>query len=209
MKTKQLAIFDFDGTITSCDSFMEFAIKSLGKSRLLGAIFVCLPWIISWKLKLIKGGVAKQKLFSILYSGRSHLWFVKQGEDFTSYVEACTRPITLQELHRHIELGHDVYIISASMPEWIRPWALKQGIPQDHVLGTECNVDERGIITGKFSTPNCFGPEKVRRLAAAIRNLSSYHITVYGDSAGDAQLFSIADTKILIEGQNTVIITKP
>lgn len=195
MKTKQLAVFDFDGTLTTCDTFVEFALKSAGRARLFSAMLCISPWLVAWKLRLIEGGRAKQKLFSALYAGRPHDWLVRQGEDFAISIDTYSRPEIVQALHKHIERGYDVYIVSASLPEWIRPWALKQGIPADHVIGTECEIDERGTITGKFATPNCYGPEKVRRLAAAIGDLSSYHITAYGDSAGDTDLFAVADIR--------------
>ena len=60
-------------------------------------------------------------------------------------------------------------------------------------LCTEMEVAE-GRVTGKFSTPNCYGPEKVRRLKEQLRlTRSLYIITAYGDSRGDKELLDFAD----------------
>lgn len=197
-KAIQLVVFDFDGTITLCDTFIEFAKKAIGKSRLFKTIIYCSPWLAAWKLGIIAGGSAKQKLFAAIYRGRSYDWLVKQGEKFAGIIESFTRQEILQALHDYTTKGCQVFILSASMPEWIRPWASRHGILADHVIGTECEVDDNGIITGEFATPNCYGAEKVRRLTDVVGDLSSYYITAYGDSKGDFDLFAIADTKIKV-----------
>jgi phosphoserine phosphatase len=58
-------------------------------------------------------------------------------------------------------------------------------------LSTQIEVSS-GILTGRFSTRNCNGFEKVKRLSDCI-NISSCHLIVYGDSPGDFALIDIAN----------------
>lgn len=44
-----------------------------------------------------------------------------------------------------------------------------------------------------FSTPNCYGAEKVKRLLTKYPDRDFYRLVVYGDSRGDRELLSIAD----------------
>ncbi len=58
------------------------------------------------------------------------------------------------------------------------------------------NEDEKiknGIVTGKFSTKNCYGIEKANRVQE-VYNFDDYdHIYAYGDSRGDKELLELAD----------------
>ena len=86
--------------------------------------------------------------------------------------------------------GNKIAIISASMPDWIRPWAQTVGIR--FVEGTGLEVREQ-TLTGRFSTPNCKGGEKVRRLRRLYPDFASETLHVYGDSSGDKELLALAD----------------
>jgi phosphoserine phosphatase len=72
---------------------------------------------------------------------------------------------------------------------WIKPWAEAQGM--ELICTRMKQVD--GIFTGEYDTPNCYGPEKLRRLKTRIPKLENYEaIYAYGDSKGDRELLSIA-----------------
>ena len=62
---------------------------------------------------------------------------------------------TIQRLREHVERGDTVYVISASLPEWVEPWCKNLGV--NTVLATEVEVDEDGRLTGRFKTKNCSG----------------------------------------------------
>lgn len=193
MKKDIVAAFDFDGTITSKDTFIEFAKHSVGMPKLLRGIIKSLPWLVLWKLHLCDGGVAKQHMFSILYKGMAYSDFLQHCENFAPLLDNITRKRIAERLDWHISSGHKTYIISASIPEWIIPWARKHGIPAYNILGTNIAIDHDSQITGTFSTPNCNGQEKVRRLSMAEANWGNCILYAYGNSAGDRPMLDIAD----------------
>ena len=137
-------------------------------------------------------------MFAALYAGHSREWLLENGRDFARDIARIERPETVAALDRHIADGDNVYIVSASLSEWITPWANSHSVSSDHVIATICEVSGRGILTGRFASENCYGAEKVRRLRQAVGDLSRYHITVYGDSIGDRELFGIAQEAIHI-----------
>lgn len=196
---ENLVVFDFDGTLTTSDSFVRFALRSVGKSRFAGAVFRCAPYLAAWKCRLISGGRAKERLFAALYAGHSREWLLENGRDFARDIARLERPETVKALERHIADGDNVYIVSASLSEWIVPWANTRSVPADHVIATICEINGRGILTGRFASKNCYGAEKVRRLRQVTGDLSKYHITVYGDSKGDRELFAIAQNATQIK----------
>ena len=110
--------------------------------------------------------------------------------EYASRIPAFVYPTALDEIRRHQEKGDKIAIISASVPDWIRPWAQTIGIRL--VEGTELEVKGQ-MLTGRFSTPNCKGSEKVRRLRRLYPDFASETLYVYGDSSGDKELLALAN----------------
>lgn len=187
---RTIAAFDFDGTITTSDTFGLFARFAVGNLRYMRAAICCLPRILLWKVGFKDGGYAKEQFFKLLYRGISKTEFSTLGHKFTQIIDSHLRPRTMDLLRQHLDNGDKVYIITASIGDWVRPWANANGI---EVLSTEAEVDNKGFLTGKFSTNNCNKIEKVRRLLEAEPERESYKLYAYGDSSGDNFLLDFAD----------------
>lgn len=186
---RTIAAFDFDGTLVKGDTFIRFAIFARGLKRFLSALLRSSPRLVLWKMGLGSNSQAKETLFGHLFRGMTVEEFNELGRRFTSVPEP--RQELLSGLQQHLKQGHTVYIVSASIRNWVEPWARANGVTR--VLATEAEVDERGRLTGHFSTPNCYGTEKVARLSAAEPRRNEYTLYAYGDSAGDDALLAYAD----------------
>jgi len=98
------------------------------------------------------------------------------------------RPGALEKLQWHRDHAHDVWIVSASLRQWIEPWALSEGL---RVIATEPKI-VGGVLTGGLATPNCRGEEKVRRIREAI-DLAGYdRVFAYGDTPQDRPMLALA-----------------
>ncbi|MDE6306274.1 MAG: HAD-IB family hydrolase, partial [Muribaculaceae bacterium] len=144
----------------------------------------------------IRNDKAKEALFGTYFRGMGMNEIRRAGERFADSIDRMLRPNTMTKLNWHLSMGHDVYIVTASMPQWIRPWATAAGISD--VIGTEPETDSSGILTGRFATPNCYGPEKVRRFMQVEPDRSSYRLIAYGDSEGDREMLYEADESHLV-----------
>lgn len=192
VEKKQIAAFDFDGTLISRDSLFIVARHILGRRKMLKAIVRTLPAILRWKLKLgVSNSQAKEKLISNFYKGMPIDTLTRAGYELGPTFNSLIRRDVIQHLEMHRAAGHTLVIVTASIGEWIRPWALEKGISA--VLATEAEVDSAGRLTGRFSTPNCYGQEKVHRFLDHFPNRDSYTLWAYGDSSGDEPLLSISD----------------
>lgn len=185
---RDVAIFDFDGTLTRRDSFMQFAVFARGYMRTAAAFALSLPAIVKWKMGLIPSSKAKETVFRRLFAGMSEDRFNELGRRFAARIRSFERTEIVDILTGCVGRGIPVYIISASVPQWIRPWAESLGVTA--VEGTEVEIVD-GRLTGRFSSPNCRGEEKVRRLDALVPQPA--HIIAYGDSSGDDALLARAD----------------
>ncbi|WP_225034947.1 HAD-IB family hydrolase [Winogradskyella sp. SM1960] len=188
---KKIIAFDFDGTLTKKDTFIEFIKFSKGSLRFyINAPFIGFVWYLS-KLKIIKTHNAKAFVFSIFFKGESLIKFDKYCFDFINKIESNLRDDAKVVIEDHFLKGNEVIIVSASVENWIKPWAKANGI--NMVLATKIETNNQGKLTGKFATKNCIGDEKVKRFLGVFPNRELYHLTVYGDSKGDKNLMSIAD----------------
>lgn len=200
--TPDISAFDFDGTLIGADSFVEFARFALPAWRVVWAALRASPWIVAWKLRLLSGSVAKERLFGALYKGRSVEWFDERCASFDRHLDRLECPAAIEAMRREQRAGHTVVIVSASIDRWIEPWAATRGI--DAVIATRA-ATAGGKLTGRFATPNCIGPEKVRRLEQFAPRRESYRLEVWGDSAGDEALMQYADAAHTVNAKTNSI----
>lgn len=190
-KKKVIAAFDFDGTLTRCDTLSLFIIHSKGWCKFIFGLLFLSPILLAYFLRITTNNKAKQKLFSFFFKGMEYQTFCKYGHSFASKIEYIKNEIPFELLQSHIKAGHKVYIISASIYEWIYPWAINHNIK--NIIATEVEVAPNGKLTGRFLTNNCHGEEKVKRLFENEPIRESYYLYAYGNSNGDIPLLNYAD----------------
>lgn len=185
-----IAVFDFDGTITNKDTLFDFIHFYFGMPRLILGLILLSPVLVLFKLGFVANNKAKQILFSYFFKGKKIEDFDDVCQNYSDRVGEILKPGAIQKIKEHQQEGHLVIIDSASISNWIIPWAKQIGIVE--VIGTRIEV-KNGLITGKFFGENCYGQEKVRRLLEQYPNRGTYELYAYGDSSGDKQLLEIAD----------------
>ncbi len=197
---QRITVFDFDGTITTKDSLWEFLKHTNKKNRLIFRLICWGPWFLIYCLKIISAEKSKQKLFEIMFKNWTVEQFHSSCHSFCLKIDQFLNSDTILTLKKHQQERDIIIIISASIEDWIRPWANKQGI--EIVLGTQVAHDINHRLTGKFASKNCNGKEKVKRLLKLFPNRSTYQLTVYGNSNGDTEILNFADIGIWINNKN-------
>ncbi|QJC57829.1 putative phosphatase [Polaromonas vacuolata] len=190
-----VAAFDFDGTLTRHDTFVPFLIRGLGWPRFAWVIFLCLPWLIGFALRVVSNHKAKQKLMLLALKGRT----MAQMKDWTQRWLAKDfwhqlRPDAMAQLLAHQQAGHCCVMVSASPDIYLREVAQQLGF--DHLICTEMAV-KNGVFNGLMQSPNCHGEQKVVRLKAwlALRfevPLEAIELHAYGDTYGDKPMLRMA-----------------
>jgi|APSaa5957512535_1039671.scaffolds.fasta_scaffold51479_2 phosphatidylglycerophosphatase C len=190
MTNKVLAFFDFDGTITTSDSLIKFIRFVVGDVRFIYGLIILAPVLIFYKLKLIPNYKAKQAVLCYFFKGMIQEDFLQAANEYSlKHINDILRPKAMQKIRQHKDQGHKVVIVSASIECWIKPWCDKHDLD---LISTKLEMAE-GVVTGKFSTKNCYGVEKKHRIKE-VYNLDDYdYIYAYGDSQGDLEMLGIAD----------------
>ncbi|NOY23504.1 MAG: haloacid dehalogenase-like hydrolase [Acidobacteria bacterium] len=192
-ETRTLALFDLDGTLTDRDSFRDLLRFSFGSFRLIGGLLATLPWTLFYAAGLCSAKTAKERVFRRFFAGMPETEFTIRMEKYSlKRLPLLLRPGALKKLRWHREQGHDTFIVSASILNWIEPWAKNEGIG---VIATEVEIKD-GTVTGRFSTPNCRGEEKITRILEEISLPGYEKIFAYGDTPHDRPMLAIATDPI-------------
>ncbi len=186
---KQIAFFDFDGTVTNKDTLLEFIKHQKGSLRFYLGFLLNSPFLIAYKSGIISNQWAKERMLTYFFGKKSVEQFQQQCEDFAGKViPFLIRVKALKEIRKLQEAGAEVVIVSASAENWVRPWCEKEKVD---CVATRLEYNN-GFITGKINGLNCYGEEKVRRIQEKY-NLSEYAaIYGYGDTKGDKPLLGLA-----------------
>jgi len=188
-ETRTLALFDLDGTLTDRDTFRDILRFSFGTFRLFAGLMLTFPWTFFYIVGLCSAKTAKEKVFQQFFGGMPEARFVNLMEQYSlERLPSRLRPGALEKVRWHREEGHTIFIVSASIRHWIEPWATAEGIG---VIATEIEITD-GMVSGRFTTPNCRGEEKITRILEVIQ-LSDYaQIYAYGDTSHDQPMLTLA-----------------
>jgi len=184
---KKIYAFDFDGTLTTRDSFLEFIRYVCGNWALCKGILRYSPLLVLMKLGLYPNWKAKQKVFAYFFKGMPLKDFAQQGRLFALDRQHLLRPQGVDMVKQAQAEDAEVLIVSASIDYWVQPF-----FPEVKVVGTQVEVED-GCLTGRFLTKNCYGQEKVNRILALYPHRNEYELIAFGDSAGDKELLAFAD----------------
>lgn len=185
-----LVLIDFDGTITTKDSLADFIQFAVGKSNYYLGLFIFIPMLVAYKIKLIPNHIAKEKLITYFFKGWDADYFNKLADQYSlEKMDKIIRQKAIKRIRWHQQQGHLVVVISASMECWLKAWCDANNI---NLISTQLEIIDNKL-SGKFATKNCYGLEKASRVKE-VYDLSQYdHVYAYGDSRGDKELMALAD----------------
>ena len=186
---RPIVAFDFDGTLTTHDSFTAFLrwkAKPLGFFLGLTAL---LPHLLAYGVHGDRGRLKAAAVARFL-GGMPLEALTEDAEAFAArFAPSMLRPDALRAWNRWRERGAEMVIVTASPEITIQPFARALGA--DRLIGTRLATKD-GRITGRFDGPNCRGPEKVARLQAVFGDGVKL-AAAYGDTSGDREMLRIAE----------------
>jgi phosphatidylglycerophosphatase C len=189
---RPLVAFDFDGTLTSEDSFTAFLAWREGRSGYVAGMLALWPaaarYVIDRDRGRIKAAAARRFL-----AGMTRAELEGEAQRFAAArSRALLRPDALRAWRRWKAEGARLVIVTATPETIVAPFAHALGA--DALIGTRLAFDAAGRVTGGFDGANCRGPEKVRRLRAAFGDEVALE-AAYGDTDGDREMLALAEER--------------
>jgi len=187
-----LAIFDFDKTITTKDSFNDFFIAQFGIINFLIFMLRNSFYVSLYITGRMENHVIKEKLLSNYFKNASYPEFAEKCREYSRYrLPGIINKECIKKIIWHKQMNHELVLLSASLYEWIEPWAKDIGF--SHIICTKIEIID-GKVTGKIkSEENCYGKNKLNLLNKIFNDMTSYYIYAYGDSKSDKYFLEIAD----------------
>ena len=184
-----LALFDFDGTISSRDSFLLF-LWHIDKVKVVGTCLSIIPQIKHYKIGRYSNQKLKETVLKKLFAGISLDELQTASEHYCNDIlPTIIRSGFWQRLAWHRQRGDEVVVVSASPEFMLEPWCRAHGV---RLIGTEVETDNLGRLTGKLAGKNCMGHEKVRRVRTCLDIEKYDQLFTYGDTRADLPMLELA-----------------
>ncbi len=187
-----LALFDFDGTITNKDTFTDFLIFVSSPTKIRLGRILLFPILMAYKTGLISPERTRQIITRFAIKNHPINDLTNFGKKFAqSIIPEILKFRAIKQLNWHKRRGDLIVVVSASLNVYLEPWCKNQNID---VICTRLEFkNERA--TGDFLPTGCSGKEKVRRIKDRF-DLDEFNtIYAYGDTREDNEMLQIADIK--------------
>jgi phosphatidylglycerophosphatase C len=187
-----LALFDFDGTITSREMFPDFMRFAVTPGRLAVGQVVLMPLVVGYKLGVVTGNTIRSSVVRFGFRGIPMAQVEQAGERFSREVlPGVIRPMALERIQWHKAQGDVVVVVSAALDLYLAHWC------RQHQLDLICSrlEVEDGVLTGRYRGEQCSSKEKSRRILETYNIRDFPVVYAYGDTKEDMDMLSLASRK--------------
>ena len=184
-----LALFDFDGTITERETMPDFMLAAVRPGRLAVGKLVLLPLVLGYKLGVVSGSVVRAAICQFGFWRIPAAELEQHGAAFArDFLPTVLRPQAMERIAWHKARGDRIVVVSGGLDLYLRHWA------QAHGLELLCSSLEQkgGRFTGRYRGAQCVRAEKARRVQAAYPPERFGKVFAYGDTPEDHDLLAMA-----------------
>lgn len=187
-----IALIDFDGTITDNDNFTSFCFFATSRLRKILILPVLLPVFLMYKCGLIPASRTRIIVSYFAFKGYTIDRISGKGLAYSrERIPVHVRGVALERMAHHKENGDLVVVVSASLNAYLEPWAEANGV---RLICTALETIN-GRLTGRYIGGDCTGGEKVARIRKEFDLGSFDKIYVYGDTSEDREMLSLGDER--------------
>lgn len=186
-----LALFDFDGTLTTRDTLPDFVRASVPRWRLRTGGALLAPWVLGYRRGWVSGVAIRRAIARVGYTGLPADAVAEAGRAFArDALPRVLRPEAMAALDAHRHRGDRVVVVSGGFDVYLAPWCAAQGL---ELLCSRLEVADDGHLTGRYLGRQCVGDEKARRVRAHLHLADYARVHAWGDSVEDEALLALAD----------------
>jgi len=184
-----LALFDFDGTITTRETFPGFLQRAVTPRRLVLGKLLLAPLIVGYRLGIVSGTLVRASIVKFAFRGVAEAAITDVGEAFANHVlPQLLRPQAMERIRWHQAQGDTVVVVSGGFDLVLSHWCTQHG------LALICSQLESagGVLTGRYLGAQCVGAEKCRRVREQYEVSGFARVYAYGDTIEDLAMLEMA-----------------
>lgn len=185
-----LALFDFDGTITTREMLPAFVYSAVPPRRLRVGKLLLAPWVAGYKFGWVSGVSIRKKIAYAGFRGMREADYLAAGKRFArDALPLVLRPEAMARIAWHKERGDTVVVVSGGFDVYLSHWC------RAHWLELICSKLEvvDGALTGRYDGAQCVRDEKPRMVRERYALDDFDAVYAHGDTPEDFALLEIAD----------------
>jgi HAD superfamily hydrolase (TIGR01490 family) len=187
-----LALFDFDGTITTREMLPDFFRLAIPSHRLFIGKILLAPLIIGYKRGIIPGTLVRAAIVRMGFSGVPYSHYELKGREFAANViPGVVRAEVIERIRWHKTKGDLVVVVSGALDIYLCHWCNHHGVE----LICSSLEHRNGVLTGRYRGKQCVRSEKAELVAARFNIASFAEVFAYGDTVEDRELLALASRK--------------
>lgn len=184
-----LALFDFDGTITTGNTytpFLQYASTATMKRRARRQLLW--PWL-GYTFGLVSGVALRRRATAYVLAGRRVTDIRALGARYArERLPRVLRPEAMARIAWHRRRGDRVVVVSASLDAYLVPWCRAHGL---ELICSELET-EGSMLTGRYRGGDCAGAAKATRVLERFRLDDYGSVHAYGDTVEDREMLALA-----------------
>ena len=187
-----LALFDFDGTVTTHETMPDFLRRAVTPLRRALGVPVFAPMLAGYRMGLVSGTAIRSAVTMFGFRSVPVAQVHAAGERFaTGYLPTVLRRAAMRRIAWHQARGDKVVLVSGGLDVYLVPWCRQHGL--DLICST---LETRGDrLTGRYRGAQCVGEEKARRVRARYDPAACAACYAYGDTPEDAAMLALAQRR--------------
>lgn len=184
-----LALFDFDGTITYRETMPHFMCLAVRPHRKWLGSLLLMPFLLGYKARIVSGSVVRALICSLGFWRIPTQELEAHGKHFAQHVLPTTlRPEAMERIAWHKQRGDTIVVVSGGLDLYLRHWC------QQHGIELLCSALEQrdGRFTGRYLGRQCVRDEKARLVQERYPLSKFSRVFAYGDTPEDHALLALA-----------------
>lgn len=187
-----LALFDFDGTITTREMLPEFVRHAVPTWRLRMGGAMLMPLVLAYRAGWVSGTTIRAAISWVGFRGMPVADYDAKAIAFArDALPSVLRPDVMARIAEHKANGDTVVVVSGAYDVYLKHWCAAHGLD---LIASTLEVRD-GRLTGRYAGAQNVLAEKARRVRERYDLAAYREVHAHGDTAEDEHLLALAQRR--------------